>query len=388
MLRSALWIGIPFALHLCAVALLYALSPWRPAFDDVFHIQDGVRWMQDARLNSDGLFLRVPLWPVMLGSSFSLFGVRPGLFVLQALVVLGSILCFVRYHSLFAERARSTPAWVFALPLLIFVLSPQLVLYARHAVNELWIGTLTMAVVLCGSRVGSARSFCLGALVAAAAMTKLVALALAAPAALLLFRSGPRRLRNAAWSLAGLSLVGAPLLALHFAQHGSLLLDNTGAYQLSVFTLPEWRSFDGAEARYAAGMSSFWELIRSDPLAYLDGFLGRSLEWPLHPSSADFASFFPGYPRLPIRLADEAVFLLLGALAAIGTTRRSAPIWLFVAAVWLASCFPTHTPYTPKLMLLFPWLLLAPGGLEKLNAWGRARRVLSSTPHPEAARAR
>jgi hypothetical protein len=387
-LRFARQVGVPFGLHLLALAAVYALSPWRPAFDDGFHIQDGIRWMHEARLNSDGLFLRVPLWPVMLGSSFQLFGVRAGLMFVQALVVLGAIVCFARYQASGARRDESPPAWIFALPLFAFVLSPQLVLYSRHAVNELWIGLLAMGVMLCGARLGAARAFWLGAIVAAAGMTKLVAFALAAPAALFLLRSGPRRLRNAAWCLGGFVLVAGPLFALHVAQHGSLLLDNTGAYQLSIFTLPEWQSFEGAEARQAAGMSSFWELIRSNPLGYLGDFVVRSLEWPLRPASADFASFFPGYPRLPIRIADEAVFLGLGWLAALGTDRRSAPIWLFVVAVWLASCFPSHTPYTPKLMLLFPWLLLAPTGLMRLEGAWRAGRALPSAPSEEAGRAR
>jgi len=185
--------------------------------------------------------------------------------------------------------------------------------------------------------------------------------------------------------LAGFAGVALPLLALHVHQHGIWLLDNTGAYQLSVFTLREWRSFDGPEARHAAGMSSFVELIRNEPLLYLRDFAGRSIEWLLHPSSADFASFFPGYPGWPLRVLDEFVFAAFGILAVIGTRRGDAAIWSFVVVVWLASTFPTHTPYTPKLMLLFPWLLLAPAGLAKLAGVDGAR--VSAQPASGADRA-
>ena len=96
-LRSTLWLGGAFASYLCALAILYALSPWQPAFDDAFHIQDGLRWTHEGRLDTDGLFLRVPFWPVLLGTTFSALGVRTGLMVLQAGVVLASIACFGLY---------------------------------------------------------------------------------------------------------------------------------------------------------------------------------------------------------------------------------------------------------------------------------------------------
>ena len=364
-MRAAVWIGALFALHLAALAAVYALLPWHLAFDDAFHIQDGLLFARSFSLRDDGLFLRVPLWPIVLGTSFSIFGMRAGLFVLQATIVLTSIVCFWRYRGREARMPFERPE---ALLVGAFVLSPQLLLYSRHAVNELWIGLLAMGVMLLCKRLDATRCLLLGAVVAAAGMTKIVAFALAAPVAVCLLRAEAPRLRKVAWCLGGAALVFLPLLGLHWAERGIWLLDNTGAYQLSTLSLAEWRGIDGAAARQAAGMASFWEAITSQPLAYAQGFAERAVTWLLRPSSADFASFFPSYPRLPIRIADEALFLGFGALAALGTTRREAPIWLFVAAVWLASTFPSHTPYTPRLIVLFPWLLLAPAGLQRLLA--------------------
>ena len=387
--RATLWAGVPFAIHIAALAAVYALSPWRPAFDDAFHIPDGIRWMQEATLPADGLFLRAPLWPIVLGTHFSAFGVRTGLFLLQAWIVLASIVGFLAYSER-AKGARSSgrtrgSIYPWVIPLGLFAISPQLVLYSRHAVNELWIGLLAVGVMLLGQRLNGPRAAAMGAAVAAAGMTKIVGFSLIAPALCTLALLPKSRLRFAGLFALGFVAIAGPLYALHVSQHGTWLLDNTGAYQLSNFTLREWRQIDGAEPRYAAGLASGWDFMRADPGGYLASFLNRSVLWIARPSSADFASFFPNYPHTLVRVADGFVFLSLGLLAAMGTTRRNAPIWLFVLAIWLASSFPLHTPYTPKLILLFPWLLLAPGGITRLLDWARTRKAGSrSGPQPSA----
>ena len=57
----------------------------------------------------------------------------------------------------------------------MFLLSPQILLYSRQTVNELWIGLLTMAVMLLGERRGARAALPMGVLVGLAACTKPVA---------------------------------------------------------------------------------------------------------------------------------------------------------------------------------------------------------------------
>jgi len=62
---------------------------------------------------------------------------------------------------------------------------------------------------------------------------------------------------------------------------------------------------------------------------------------------------------------------ILVVLAVLGTTARTAPIWIFLAALPILCAFPAHVPFTPKIIPVFPCLLLAPLGLSRALGLGK-----------------
>src|SRR5258706_12339729 len=89
-------------LFLAAALLVFGLARWwiavpypsRFGFDDADHISAASRWAKDWRLSDDGPFLRVPFWHMLLGTFFRIFGQDPGLFLVQASVVFGTLVLY------------------------------------------------------------------------------------------------------------------------------------------------------------------------------------------------------------------------------------------------------------------------------------------------------
>lgn len=146
------------------------------------------------------------------------------------------------------------------------------------------------------------------------------------------------------------------------------LVDNTTAFNLSGMSLEEWRALPDAATRQAVGLARFREAFWGDPAGYLAAAALRAVDWWLRPSSLDLGMFYEGYPLLLVGAADVAAFALLGALALLGTRRRDAFVWLW-ATGWTAACaFPLFTPRSPRIVLLFPMLLLAERGAARARA--------------------
>jgi len=140
--RLALSVAL-LAPYLFGRAWIASTWPYQQGFDDFDHIPAALEWAQHQRLTRDGLFLRVPLWHILLGSFFLVFGTTAGLFVLQASIVWGTLLAYLTY----VERVLHRDAWgILLLPPLVFVSSPQVLLYGRHAVNEPFLGLLAVPV--------------------------------------------------------------------------------------------------------------------------------------------------------------------------------------------------------------------------------------------------
>lgn len=372
---------------LAAALLVFGLArwwlanhfPWRVGFDDADHISAALRWAESWRLSDDGPFLRVPFWPMLLGTFFRIFGVKVGLFLVQASVVLGTLILYFLYTAPLRKHAH--PAAIY-LPPAVFVLSPQVLLYTRHAVNEPFVGLLAAAVMLVGRKASLGRGFVVGVLCGLASMTKIASAALVVPALAVALRSRAVAFRalTLAWFTLGLAVVIAPIVALHVAQRGWVPIDTTAAFDLSRYEPPEWWALGDQIERYEAGMADFRETISKDPVVYLSGFVRRLGSWILRPSSTDFARFYPDYPHGLLRVWDTVVFAVLGLAAVLGTDRRNAPIWVFILTIVVGCTFPRHTPFTPKVILIFTFLLLAPYGLARL-----AQR-LSRAAQPSAPR--
>ena len=195
-------------------------------------------------------------------------------------------------------------------------------------------------------------------------------LLIAVPSAL---RDTTRRTPALARLALGIALAALPLLAFAVWQRGDWLIDNTTAFNLSGMSLEEWRALPDAATRQAAGMARFREVFAADPAGYLAAAAGRALGWLVRPSSLDLGTFYSGYPLRVVAAADAAAFAIPGVLAIAGTRRRGAFVWLYVAG-WTAACaFPLFTPRSPKVILLFPLLLLAERGVERIST--RQRRV-------------
>jgi len=376
--RDVLAVGPLVALGVAAAALFLAgfatrvgLMPVLPGFDDLEHLRAAVAWQQAGRLEDDGLFVRVPLWPVLLGTLSQVF--RPGTAV--AFVQITCVLATLALALAFARRAsaeRALPLTVVAAPVLIFASSPQVVLYAGHAVNELWIGALAAGVLFLGATRPRGGALALGLACGAAAMTKLSMGLLALPAGAFAWRGEPRRraLRLAQLAL-GAALVAVPLLALHAAQRPGLPLDNTSAFTLGEYTPQEWLVLGDPLERRDAAMASFRAELTRDPVGYAGAAARRLTRWITRPATADFALFMPGFPKRAFGIWEHAVLGSLLVLAALGTTRRTAPIWIFLVAIPVLCAFPVHVPFTPKIIPIFPCLLLAPLGLARALGVGK-----------------
>ena len=361
---------------LCAFGLYAAMRtwladtvPWHRAFDDDFFLPETFRWIGGkGYLGEKATFARVPVWHWLLGAHFEVFR-RYGLVVLQAWIVLGAIALYAAWVGAGRGRAR----W---LPLLVFVLSPQILLYSRQGVNELWIGLLTLGVMLLGERRGAAAALPMGALVGLALCTKPAAGLLAIAAAGYALRGAPRPASALARVAIGAALVAAPILAWTAWERGSWLLDNTTAFNLSGMSVKEWRALPDAATRQEVGLARFREAFDADPAGYLAAATARAADWLARPSSLDLGRFYPAYPMAWIGAADTVAFALLAALAAVGTRRRDAFLWILAAAWTIACAFPVFTPRSPKIVLIFPMLLLAERGVVRLAAWRERRSAL------------
>ncbi len=367
-------IGSRDLLFLSAALLVFGLArwwiaahyPWRPAFDDYDHIPAGLRWAEHWRLSDDRWFLRVPIWPMLLGTFFRIFSVKVALFLVQGFVVLGALVLYFLHMA--PVRNQVHPAAIY-LPPAVFVLSPQVLLYSRHAVNEPLVGLLAVAVMFVGRKASFGRGFGLGVLCGLASMTKIASAGIVVPALAMPFRSRPGTFRalTLVYFTLGLVLVVAPVVTLHVAQRGWVMIDTTAAFNLGRYDPTEWLALGDQMERHEAGMADFRDTFSKDPTAYLGGFVRRLGNWILSPSSADFALFYKDYPNGLLRIWDTVVFAALGLAAVLGTDRRDAPIWVFVLSIAVGCTFPRHTPLTPKVTLIYPFLLLAPYGLARLG---------------------
>jgi hypothetical protein len=370
------------ALFLAAFATLISATPYHPGFDDAEHLTAALHWRAHLRLDPGGPFVRVPLWQVLLGTLFA--WLPPGLAValLQCGIVLAAIaLCLRGLQRLPAPRPLP---WLAAAPVFAFALSPQALLYARHPVNEPWVGLLAMGVLYLGVFGGRGRAFGMGLLCGAAVMTKLMAGALLLPAAVFAWRAPrERRIRAVALLALGAAVAAGPFLALHALQRPGAPLDDTSAFTLSRYTPRQWVALGPPAERQRAGMAEFRAHFGADPAGYLAGAARRLALWLARPAAADFALFVPGFPTAAVGAWEHVVFFGLLGLAAFGTTAASAPIWLFLLAVALACAFPPHVPFVPKLVPLYPALLLAPQGVLRLL---RPRRSISASTSEVAGR--
>jgi hypothetical protein len=333
--------------------------PWQPAFDDFWFLPETSRWVAAGRLGTDATFARVPLWHGALALSLVLFQSK-ALLVLQGGIVLATIAGFASWVGPAARAA----VW---LPLAVFLLSPQILLYSRQSVNELFIGALAVAIMLLGERRGARAALPLGALVGVAACTKPVAALLGILALGYALRGGARAVPTLARLALGFALVVVPVFVFAGVQRGSWLFDNTAAFNLSGLSLEEWQALPDAATRQQAGMERWREQFSAAPFGYLASACGRAVVWLLRPSSLDFGLFYPGYPLVPLAAGDVLAFAALSLLAAFGTTRRDAFVWWLLAGLVAACAFPLFTPRSPKIIWLFPALLLAARGAQRVS---------------------
>jgi len=381
--RAAAPVGVivwlPFALYAAALAAAIACVPYRPALDDpeVAHLARS--FAATGRLAPGELFLRVPFWQMLLGGVFSLVGERAGVLLVQSAVVLASLATLAAW----VRRERLSVPAALAVALL-FAASPQIVLYARHLANELFVGWLAMAVVVLATGRARARAVWLGLAVGVAAMTKLAAALLVLPALAGLWRERAARRRNLALAGGALAAVVAPLVVLARVQRGSWVLDDTSAFNLGALDAPTWSAL-GAPARSDAALESFARALADAPLAYLAAALGRAAQWLLRPGSLDLRAWIPQYPPLALEVGDVVVFFSIVTLAVLGTRRDRALAWIFPVGIWLACSLPQKTPYSPRVAVLFPLLLLAPAGWTELRSLFAALRPAPvRTPGHEA----
>lgn len=352
--------GVAAAAFVAGLVSWIAAAPFAPGFDDAEHVMAAITWRDELRLAADGIFVRVPLWQVLLGSLFWLS--RPGVAILALQVV-----CVLATLAAGAVALGRRTRGGYVLPLLLVALSPQAIVYARHAVNELFIGALAAWVLVWGTGQWRRAPLAMGLAVGAATMTKLSMGLLAIPAAVFAWR-GAAETRGAriAWLAAGAALVVLPMLALHVAQRGDHPLDNTSAYTLGEYMPEEWMALGTPTERQRAGMESFRRQVREDPAGFARGALHRLQRWIARPASADFALFVPKFPKRPVGIWEHVVLVLLLGLAIYGTTRTTAVFWLFVAAIPIACTIPVHVPFVPKILPVFACLPLAVSGWERL----------------------
>ena len=374
--RSAAWLVVPpFAAYLlCLTAISFAI-PYQPALDDRELFALAQHWSDSATLDPAGLFRRVPFWQMMLGSGFAAVGQAATVALVQA----GSVLAVLAMLASRALRGAASPAAV-RIVAFVFALSPQALLYSRHAANELFVGALAVAVLVLAERGGLRRAAWAGALVGVAAMSKLAAAVLVAPAIwLLLGRRGESsqtdEARPSAWVrgalfAAGVAAVVVPLVVLALVQRG-WPLDDTSAFNLGSLDQATWAASGTSAERSRVAIDSFWVAWDAGPAAYLVAALARGVDWLARPGSLDLTIWIPEYPARVVEVADVLVFFGVLVLAVFGTTRASLPYWLFPIAIWLACSLPQKTPYSPRVAALIPLLLIAPAGIDALR--GRRR---------------
>ena len=169
--QKARWlVALPFALYSVALLALSAFVPYAPALDDPEWLALGGYVAEHGALEPDGLFRRVPLWQLLLGAGIALLGDRGGVVTLQVFCVFVAFLLLAKR----AERGGATPSSVLIVACAA-ALSPQFLLYSRHAANELFVGVLAMGVLVLMEQAGWRRALLAGALAGCAAMTKLAA---------------------------------------------------------------------------------------------------------------------------------------------------------------------------------------------------------------------
>jgi len=369
-------VAVPFAVYALALALVSASFPYRPALDDNEWLYLARSVAERGQLAADGAFMRVPLWQLMLGSCVGWAGDRASVFGLQAAAALGAFILLARRGLPAVAASGSSCARHSAIGVgLLFAVSPQLVLYSRHAATELWVGLFAMAVVAIGERSNSLnvrRAGLLGLVIGAATMTKLAAAVLVLPALLYLWRARERLPALTGFSAAasGFAVIVVPLVVLTVVQRG-LPIDDTSAFNLGPLDIEAWEAAGGSAARSALSMQAFGDLFASDPLGYLVGVARRAVGWFAWPSSLDLRVWIPEYPPLLVELLDQWVFFAVVTLAILGTTRRSWPAWIFPVALWMACSIGQKTPHSPKVAILFPLLLLASTGLGVLRSLRR-----------------
>ena len=374
--RAVVSLLVPFAAYALALAFVSAQYPYRPALDDNEWLYLAHSVAERGELANDSVFMRVPLWQLMLGGVVGWAGDRAGVLGLQVLAAAGAFWllarCALRGPGDGATTWRAPSALLVAV---VFAVSPQLVLYSRHAVTELWVGLFAMAVVALGGpaeKFDRRRAALLGAAVGAAAMTKFSALVLLFPAAIYSFRARPRlpAAQAAVWLLGGFAAVVVPLVAMVALQRG-FPLDDTSAFNLGPLDIEAWEAAGGSAARSALAMQGFRDLFAGDPFGYLADAGLRAVGWFAWPSSLDLLIWIPEYPALVVESLDHLVFFMVLTLAALGTTRRNWPAWVLPIALWVACAAGQKTPHSPKVAILFPLLLLAPAGLDALRGWRR-----------------
>lgn len=361
---GSLWlVAMPFAAYAIGLSAVSTLVPYAPALDDPEWLALGRYFAEHGVLDPDGLFRRVPLWQILLGTAIALFGERGGVVLLQAACVLVVFLVL-------AARAREGRATAGSTLIVacIFALSPQALLYSRHAANELFIGALAVLVLALVDRAERRRALAAGGLVACAAMTKLAALALALPALWFLGRGRPGRGGRLASFAGGFFAVAFPLVLLALVQRG-WPLDDTSAFNLGSLDAESWAAAPSVSERSTAALDSFEERWGAGPVGYLGDAGLRGLGWLMRPGSLDLLYWLPGYPPRIVEAADVGVFFVVLVLAVLATTRASFGYWLLPLALWVACSLPQKTPYSPRVTALVPLLLLAPAGLDWL--WRR-----------------
>jgi hypothetical protein len=361
----AVWlVALPLAAYAIALAAVSAAVPYRPALDDPELLSLARHFAEHGRLDPEGLFRRVPLWQMLLGLGVGTFDERAAVIGLQAASVLAVLLAL-------ASRVRSGAAG--AGPTLavglVFALSPQALLYSRHAANELFIGALAILALLLAERAKRAdwrRAATAGAVVGAAAMTKLAAVVLLVPALWTLVRERSHRAARLGAFAGGFAVIAIPLVLLAVGQRG-WPLDDTSSFNLGSLDQEQWLAAGSVAERNRLALESFEAAWDAGAAAYLSAAAGRAAGWLARPSSLDLIAWIPEYPPLVLELADQLVFFGVAVLAVLGTRRATLPTWLLPLALWAACSLPQKTPYSPRVAALLPLLLLAPIGIDVLR---------------------
>jgi hypothetical protein len=354
----------PFVAYAIGLTAISVAVPYRPALDDPELLSLAWHWADHGALDPAGLFRRVPLWQVLLGTGVSALGERAGVIALQAASVLAVLVALAARARAGASSRASTLVVAF-----LFVLSPQALLYSRHAANELFIGALAAVLIVLAGRaepVAVRRALAAGAVVAAAAMTKLAASVLALPAVWWLARARQGRGGRLAAFAAGWAGVVVPLVILAFVQRG-WPLDDTSSFNLGNLDQATWLAAGSVAERNRLALESFATAWNASPSAYLADAAARGVGWLARPGSLDLLNGIPEYPAIAVEIADHAVFFAVLVLAVLGTTRVTLVAWILPLALWVACSVPQKTPYSPRVAALIALLLLAPVGLDVLR---------------------